>query len=319
MESPNDLRYETLIKIISSASVGCRGAYTTASRECNDLNGNNSVKDGCSRPCKYVGGASMPLPAFRSARIERKKGRGGDTVGRRKQSCTGDIVIWALDSRPRTATITPGTRTLDARGEQEFSRNSRTAERSKCARSGKRGIAGREPVAISPPSRKKAKRCSRSRAKYGARCVSRDDRPRWRGTNRARTSFASSILLLLLLFLSARYNAITERATFHVLPTSPRNRIRHYEGEREGGESDRRDDHRVKIALSRERLIFELIVLIGEKKAGFDRVSRNWRRRHAISRESAANATKEGRARIRIMDDGRHRYKRPTFPGRRKL
>lgn len=150
MESPNDLRYETLIKIISSASVGCRGAYTTASRECNDLNGNNSVKDGCSRPCKYVGGASMPLPAFRSARIERKKGRGGDTVGRRKQSCTGDIVIWALDSRPRTATITPGTRTLDARGEQEFSRNSRTAERSKCARSGKRGIAGREPVAISP-------------------------------------------------------------------------------------------------------------------------------------------------------------------------
>lgn len=48
-DSPGDLRYETLIKIISSASVGCRGAYTTASRECNDLNGNNSVKDGCSR------------------------------------------------------------------------------------------------------------------------------------------------------------------------------------------------------------------------------------------------------------------------------
>jgi hypothetical protein len=47
-DSPGDLRYETLIKIISSASVGCRGAYTTASRECNDLNGNNSVKDGCS-------------------------------------------------------------------------------------------------------------------------------------------------------------------------------------------------------------------------------------------------------------------------------
>lgn len=47
-DSPGDLRYETLIKIISSASVGCRGAYT-ASRECNDLNGNNSVKDGCSR------------------------------------------------------------------------------------------------------------------------------------------------------------------------------------------------------------------------------------------------------------------------------
>lgn len=48
-DSLDDLRYETLIKIISSASVGCRGAYTTASRECNDLNGNNSVKDGCSR------------------------------------------------------------------------------------------------------------------------------------------------------------------------------------------------------------------------------------------------------------------------------
>ncbi|KYN01507.1 hypothetical protein ALC62_07689 [Cyphomyrmex costatus] len=44
-DSPGDLRYETLIKIISSASVGCQGAYTTASRECNDLNGNNSVKD----------------------------------------------------------------------------------------------------------------------------------------------------------------------------------------------------------------------------------------------------------------------------------
>lgn len=50
-QARSDLRYETLIKIISSASVGCRGAYTTASRECNDLNGNNSVKDGCSRPC----------------------------------------------------------------------------------------------------------------------------------------------------------------------------------------------------------------------------------------------------------------------------
>jgi len=59
-DSPGDLRYETLIKIISSASVGCRGAYTTASRECSDLNGNNSVKDGCSlaRPCTSL------CPAF---------------------------------------------------------------------------------------------------------------------------------------------------------------------------------------------------------------------------------------------------------------
>jgi len=62
-DSPGDLRYETLIKIISSASVGCRGAYTTASRECNDLNGNNSVKDGCSRArsqCTRL--FSLPFP-----------------------------------------------------------------------------------------------------------------------------------------------------------------------------------------------------------------------------------------------------------------
>lgn len=68
-DSSDDLRYETLIKIISSASVGCRGAYTTASRECNDLNGNNSVKDGCSR-CPFPMRArilgrvsSLPTPA----------------------------------------------------------------------------------------------------------------------------------------------------------------------------------------------------------------------------------------------------------------
>lgn len=75
-DSPGDLRYETLIKIISSASVGCQGAYTTASRECNDLNGNNSVKDGCSRahPCtpprrsRCASSLSLPFSAFRSAR-----------------------------------------------------------------------------------------------------------------------------------------------------------------------------------------------------------------------------------------------------------
>lgn len=71
-DSPGDLRYETLIKIISSASVGCRGAYTTASRECNDLNGNNSVKDGCSRArsqCASSSSSSFPssslCPALR--------------------------------------------------------------------------------------------------------------------------------------------------------------------------------------------------------------------------------------------------------------
>lgn len=81
-DSPGDLRYETLIKIISSASVGCRGAYTTASRECNDLNGNNSVKDGCSRARGTSPRHPLPMcllappprcpppasPAFRSAR-----------------------------------------------------------------------------------------------------------------------------------------------------------------------------------------------------------------------------------------------------------
>lgn len=74
-DSPGDLRYETLIKIISSASVGCQGAYTTASRECNDLNGNNSVKDGCSRARVHrhvarsrCAPSPFPSPAFRSAR-----------------------------------------------------------------------------------------------------------------------------------------------------------------------------------------------------------------------------------------------------------
>lgn len=78
-DSPGDLRYETLIKIISSASIGCRGAYTTASRECNDLNGNNSVKDGCSHcpfsmrvlpliPRRHPSFLVPHGPAFRSAR-----------------------------------------------------------------------------------------------------------------------------------------------------------------------------------------------------------------------------------------------------------
>lgn len=65
-DSPGDLRYETLIKIISSASVGCRDAYTTASRECNDLNGNNSVKDGCSlaRSLARTSCTSLPVPRY---------------------------------------------------------------------------------------------------------------------------------------------------------------------------------------------------------------------------------------------------------------
>lgn len=67
-DSPGDLRYETLIKIISSASVGCQGAYTTASRECNDLNGNNSVKDGCSR-CPFPMRASTAATLLPSSPI----------------------------------------------------------------------------------------------------------------------------------------------------------------------------------------------------------------------------------------------------------
>lgn len=85
-DSPGDLRYETLIKIISSASVGCRGAYTPASRECNDFNGNNSVKDGCSRAT--VPNArpppALPVPREREAGGEESRtgvtssfGRGG--------------------------------------------------------------------------------------------------------------------------------------------------------------------------------------------------------------------------------------------------
>lgn len=98
-ESPSDLRYETLIKIISSASVGCRDAYTTASRECSDLNGNNSVKDGCSRPCTAlvaVSDAARCRCCF-SYRAGQKKRRKKSAVvrARRAESRTGDIVIWA--------------------------------------------------------------------------------------------------------------------------------------------------------------------------------------------------------------------------------
>lgn len=91
-DSPGDLRYETLIKIISSASVGCRGAYTTASRECNDLNGNNSVKDGCSRARSQCASSSssppppppLPFACFSFCTNGNKK----PEVVRRGESCT---------------------------------------------------------------------------------------------------------------------------------------------------------------------------------------------------------------------------------------
>lgn len=95
-DSPGDLRYETLIKIISSASVGCRGAYTTASRECNDLNGNNSVKDGCSRArvhrhairCRCAS-SPPPLPAPCFARFSFcTNGNKKPEVVRHGESCT---------------------------------------------------------------------------------------------------------------------------------------------------------------------------------------------------------------------------------------
>lgn len=213
MESPNDLRYETLIKIISSASVGCRGAYTTASRECNDLNGNNSVKDGCSRPCKYVAGASMPpLPAFRSARIGRKKGR-GNTSGRRngRAPVTSSFGLWIPTSDDDYNT---GDKNVGC--EDKNSRETREPERSKCALplfEGWEGGGG--PVAISPslPREKNAKRCSPSRAKYGACCVSRDDT--WQGTTEARTSFA--FLDILIPVRSIRHNGTRH---LPLLPTS---------------------------------------------------------------------------------------------------
>lgn len=90
-DSPGDLRYETLIKIISSASVGCRAAYTTASRECNDLNGNNSVKDGCSlaRPCTSLSVPNVPRPLLPLARSSFcTNGNKKPGVIRRSESCT---------------------------------------------------------------------------------------------------------------------------------------------------------------------------------------------------------------------------------------
>jgi len=104
-DSPGDLRYETLIKIISSASVGCRGAYTTASRECNDLNGNNSVKDGCSR-CPFPMRANLPtlplrrrsssfVPHRRCFSFCTKENKKPEVIRRRRVAHENDIVIWA--------------------------------------------------------------------------------------------------------------------------------------------------------------------------------------------------------------------------------
>lgn len=88
-DSPGDLRYETLIKIISSASVGCRGAYTTASRECNDLNGNNSVKDGCSRARSQCTSSPAFPPASPFARFSFcTNGNKKPEVVRHGESCT---------------------------------------------------------------------------------------------------------------------------------------------------------------------------------------------------------------------------------------
>lgn len=207
MESPNDLRYETLIKIISSASVGCRGAYTTASRECNDLNGNNSVKDGCSRPCKYVAGASMPpLPAFRSARIGRKKGR-GNTSGRRngRAPVTSSFGLWIPTSDDDYNT---GDKNVGC--EDKNSRETREPERSKCALlplfEGWEG-GGRSP---SPPRfpEKKTLNAALLPEQNMAHVASRGTIP-GREQPKQELHSPSSIFL----FLSARY-AITERATF---------------------------------------------------------------------------------------------------------
>lgn len=88
-DSLGDLRYETLIKIISSVSVGCRGAYTTASRECNDLNGNNSVKDGCSRARSQCAFPSAFPPARPFARFSFcTNGNKKPEVVRHGESCT---------------------------------------------------------------------------------------------------------------------------------------------------------------------------------------------------------------------------------------
>lgn len=117
-DSPGNLRYETLIKIISSASVECQDAYTTASRECNDLNGNNSVKDGCS--CARVRAAALlPMlrivrslflspcsirsPAFRSARTGIRRLR-DNTMWRVVHE--SDIVIWLRKKIPLPQMVT---------------------------------------------------------------------------------------------------------------------------------------------------------------------------------------------------------------------
>lgn len=219
MESPNDLRYETLIKIISSASVGCRGAYTTASRECNDLNGNNSVKDGCSRPCKYVAGASMPpLPAFRSARIGRKKGR-GNTTGRRngRAPVTSSFGLWIPTSDDDYNT---GDKNVGC--EDKNSRETREPERSKCSPSLRGMRVGREPVAISPSlPREKKVNAALLPEQNMAHVASRGTIP---GREQPKQELHS--LSTIFLFLSARYT-ITERATFpSSRPHHPPNRNR---------------------------------------------------------------------------------------------
>lgn len=123
--------------------------------------------------------AAMDAPAFRSARTRRKR-RSSKVI--RADSRAPVTSSFGRGFQPRTTTITARTRTLVARTrilEKLANRRDRNALREG------RDIE-REPVAIRDPRspRKKAKRCSRSRAKYGACYVSRDDRTRCQGTTR---------------------------------------------------------------------------------------------------------------------------------------
>ena len=204
--SPSDLRYETLIKIISSASVGCRGAYTTASRECNDLNGNNSVKDGCSRPCTSPARPAMLLLFVPHEPRVKRTSSVGNTGG---QSCTGDIVIWARIPASRT-TLAVTSEDKNVRCADKNSRETREPERSKRVQ----GRRDRDRERKKEREKKKEKKETQSRSairlprgekKLNVALVLEQNMAHVtsRGTigpaakvQRARTSFACSIFLL---------------------------------------------------------------------------------------------------------------------------
>lgn len=252
--------------------------------------------------------AAMDAPAFRSARTRRKR-RSSKVI--RADSRAPVTSSFGRGFQPRTTTITARTRTLVARTrilEKLANRRDRNALREG------RDIE-REPVAIRDPRspRKKAKRCSGSRAKYGACYVSRDDRTRCQGTTRKNF---------------IRLHDILTRCSFSILHNGTRLATfpsRHRPGT---GYTPGKTDHRgvpflrstkeysTKLADFRINPITPFASCPYQEERGVNSFSGN-RFARASSRQSraASNATNSRAIRwsARRIIGGRHRYKRPIF------